>query len=376
MHLEDEFLLNQSLIYLNHAAVAPWPERTRKAVCDFAQENLFVGAKNYPRWMETEWELRRKIQTLIHAPNTDDVALLKNTSEALSVVAYGLDWQPGDNVVISDMEFPSNRIVWESLHRYGVQTRYATLSESKDGTDAAQRIIDQCNDNTRLVSISSVQYSNGLKPNLRTIGAHCRQHEILFCVDAIQSVGALQFDVEADHIDFAMADGHKWMLGPEGLAFFYCRESLISQLKLHQFGWHMTEDFLNFDQTQWQAASSARRFECGSPNMLGIHALDASLSLLLQYGLEAVESDVVANSRYAMDFILNSDTLQLLTPEQEHLSGIVSFRHVHANTESVFRHLTDNNVVCAIRGGGIRFSPHFYTPRQALQQALELAAGV
>ena len=125
--IDKEFPLAPDLVYLNHAAVSPWPVRTARAIKRFADENVSQGSLNYPQWMNVEAELRQQCQQLINAPSADDIALLKNTSEALSVVAYGLQWQPGDNIVISDQEFPSNRIVWQSLQRYGVEVRTAHL---------------------------------------------------------------------------------------------------------------------------------------------------------------------------------------------------------------------------------------------------------
>lgn len=373
MDIASEFILHKDLIYLNHAAVSPWPVRTQEAVCKFAQENAQQGAKNYPHWLTVEQELKSKLQILINAASADDIALLKNTSEALSVVAYGLDWKPGDNIVITNMEFPSNRIVWESLQPMGVEVRYAAIQQG-DSEAASQAVISLCDSNTRLVAVSSVQYSNGLRLNVQTLSKHCRQKNILFCVDAIQSIGAVKFDVQALDVDFAMADGHKWMLGPEGVALFYCRPELRQRLKLNQYGWHMRENYLDFDQTQWQTAQSARRFECGSPNMVGIHALHASLSLILQGGMDHVEAELLKRVQLMIDIIKESKTLQLLTPEQAQQSGIISFQHSSVSTEAMFDRMRKHNVVCAVRGGGIRFSPHFYTAEQQLIQALEIAA--
>ena len=265
----NEFLLDSNIIYLNHAAVSPWPQRTAQAIEDFSRENLHFGAQHYPRWMETEAHLRTQFKALINAPSDDDIAILKNTSEALSVVAYGLDWNEGDNIILCKQEFPSNRIVWESLQKYGVTITYVDLASSDD---PEALILQHINKHTRLLSISAVQFDNGLRMDLYRLGEHCQKHKILFCVDAIQTIGACHFDVQSIHADFVMADGHKWMLGPEGVALFYCRSELRNQLSLHQFGWHMVEKQGVYDSLEWEPAHSARRFECGSPNMLGIHA--------------------------------------------------------------------------------------------------------
>ncbi|QKQ26912.1 aminotransferase class V-fold PLP-dependent enzyme [Candidatus Reidiella endopervernicosa] len=163
MEQHPEFPLEEGLCYLNHAAVAPWPLRTAEAVRRFTEENLHLGSKHYPQWMAVEGLLREQLQRLINAPTADDIALLKNTSEGLSLIAYGLDWLQGENIVIAEQEFPSNRIVWESLASQGVETRMVDIS----GDDPEQALIDQMNDQTRLLSVSTVQYGSGLRPGSR-----------------------------------------------------------------------------------------------------------------------------------------------------------------------------------------------------------------
>jgi cysteine desulfurase/selenocysteine lyase len=367
---ESAFRLDDSIIYLNHAAVSPWPVRTAEAVKAFADENALLGSMNYPVWIKQEAALREQLRKLLNAASTDEIALLKNTSEALSVVAAGLPWQSGDNVVIPSQEFPSNRIVWESLGRLGVETRPADIS----GEQSPEQVIIACMDTrTRLLSVSSVQYGTGLALDLEVLGKACRERDILFCIDAIQGLGAMEFDVQACQADFVMADAHKWMMGPEGIALFYCRNEIMDQLALMQYGWHMVEDHLNFDSRSWDIARSARRFECGSPNMTGIHALHASLSLIHETGMQAIQEQVLDNSRFMIDFFhQHRDKYRLLTPSQENrFAGIVTFQPLDESSESVFELLTGKNIFCALRGGGIRFSPHFYTPRKKLHTALE-----
>ncbi len=367
----DEWQLMSGITYLNHAAVAPWPQRTKQAVINFANENSQFGAKQYPQWRQVEKQLRQQIAALIHAPSPDDIALLKNTSEALSTIAYGLDWQAGDNIVISNQEFPSNRIVWQSLTQQGVITRQADLLASDS---PEQALMDQCDSKTRLLSISSVQYATGLRVNLERLGKYCAKQGILFCIDAIQSIGALSFDSQQYQADFVVADGHKWMLGPEGLALFYCKSKWREQLKLCQYGWHMTEKYDDFDQTEWQPASTARRFECGSPNMLSIHALNASLSLLLEVGMDNIEQKILSNSEYMFEQLAKSQHLTITSvTKTDQYAGIIAFRHHQVEQQKLHQHLTKQGVVCAIRNGSIRFSPHYYTPRSELQKAIDIA---
>ncbi|RLT98134.1 MAG: aminotransferase class V-fold PLP-dependent enzyme [Ketobacter sp.] len=367
--LEQEFPLDAAVYYLNHAAVAPWPKRTAEAVQTFADENMHRGARDYPVWLKTENALRAKMAQLIGAHSTRNIALQKNTSEGLSAIAYGLDWQAGDKIVITDQEFPSNRIVWESLKNKGVKIIEAPLS----GEQPEQNIIAALDSSVRLVSVSSVQYGTGLVLDLEVLGQACHDRGILFCVDAIQSIGALPFDVNRYQADFVVADGHKWMLGPEGLALFYVSDNALERLSLNQFGWHMVKDRGNYDLKSWEIADDAKRFECGSPNMLGAYALNASLSLLLEYGLDQVQQDLMGKVKVLEDALLTRDDIQLITDiHRPQRSGIITFRHRKIEPESLFTHLKEQGVVCACRGGGIRFSPHFYTPESVLTTAVEL----
>jgi len=365
---QDLFQLDTDIIYLNHAAVAPWPQATLNAVCRFAQENAQQGSWHYPQWLQVEQALREQFCRVIGVDDSSSIALVKNTSEALSFVAYGLDWTSGENIVISNQEFPSNRVLWESLKSRGVDVRVANIATVDDAESA---LFAQCDENTRLLSISAVQYASGIRMNLQRIGEFCQRRNILFCVDAIQQAGALPLSLADCQVDFAMADGHKWLLGPEGLGFFYIKPSVMNQLKLTQFGWHMLENPSDFDKTDWRIADTARRFECGSPNMMGIHALHASLSVIEQVGLTNVANQVLDNSRYLFDRLLEIPGVRLVTPRQDgRYAGIVSFYIVDKDMNQLFRFLSQQKIFCALRGNAIRFSPHFHTPRWQLEQSL------
>ncbi len=365
----DEFPQEPGLRYLNHAAVAPWPRRASAAVCAFAEQNLRVGARDYPQWLQLEQRLRQRLTRLLNAPSGADVALVKNTSEALSFVAFGLDWRAGDQVVISDQEFPSNRVVWEALRPRGVEVIAVDIA----GADPEAALLAACTPRTRLLAISAVQYASGLRLDLPRLGAGCRARGVLLCVDAIQQLGAQPFDVQASDCAFAMADGHKWLLGPEGLGVFYCRRDLRERLELHEYGWHMLEDIGNFDRLDWQPAHSARRFECGSPNMLGAVALEASLALLEEVGLEEVGRRIEERIARLHAGIVALPGAELLSPaETQRRAGILTFRLAGRDTATLFEALKREQVVCIQRGGGIRLSPHFYTPEQVIEDTLAL----
>lgn len=366
--LADEFPLDPGLSYLNHAAVAPWPRRAVEAVERFARENLERGAEHYADWLRVESQLREQLRLLINAPSAEDIALTKSTSEALSMVAYGLTWKPGDRIVICDQEFPSNRIVWESLADQGVVVDRIDMSGAENPEAA---LIGAMGENTRLLAVSAVQYASGLRLDLQALGQACRERKVLFCVDAIQAIGATVFDVQAIQADFVMADGHKWMLGSEGLGLFYCRAPLRERLRLHEYGWHMVKHPGDYDREDWEAARSARRFECGSPNLLGAMALHASTGLLLEYGMGDVEIRVLKNASYLIEKLDDIAGVKVLSDTQPgRYAGIVTFTRERVAPEALYERLRAARVICAQRGGGIRLSPHFYTTTEQLDRAL------
>lgn len=365
----NEFPHHETLRYLNHAAVAPWPARASQAVTAFAQENVIQGAKDYPAWLEIEQQLRALLMKLLNAPSTADIALVKNTSEALSFVAFGLDWRAGDQVVISNEEFPSNRIVWEALSRFGVEVIEVSLA----GKNPEQALLEACTSRTRLLAISAVQYASGLRLDLIKLGQGCRQKGVLLCVDAIQQLGALPLDVQACECAFAMADGHKWMLGPEGLGVFYCRSDLREQLTLNEYGWHMLDNAGDYNSREWKPARTARRFECGSPNMLGAVALKASLSLLDEIGMVQVAQELHTRMHMLIEGLkaLPGAHVHSAT-DPNRRAGILTFTLDGKDNTTLFEGLKRENIICAQRGAGIRLSPHFYTPQQVLDETLDI----
>ncbi|MBK1645768.1 aminotransferase [Thiocapsa imhoffii] len=366
--MTSEFPLDPELCHLNHAAVGPWPARTVAAIARFAEENARLGSLRYSDWLSVETRLRERLARLIGAASPDDIALAKNTSEALSIIAHGCAWQEGDEVVGIAQEFPSNRVVWESLRRHGVRWVALDLERSQD---PEAELIGLCGERTRMIAISWVQYARGRRLDLERLGAWCRNQGVLLCVDAIQGLGACPGNLIASGVDFVVADGHKWMLGPEGVALLYVNPLLRPTLTLHQFGWHMLQDSGNFERRQWEPATDARRFECGSPNQLGVHALEASLSLLEEVSMTRVWDDLQRRTEFLIDR-LDQRGFELLSPRAPaQRAGIVTFRVPDRAADRLYAGLMRRQVLCAHRGGGIRFSPHFYTPFEVIERAVE-----
>lgn len=372
LYLPAEFPQDSALCYLNHAAIGPWPKRTAQVVANFAYRNLSRGGADYPEWLVTEQRLRERLAWLINAASADDIALTKNTSEGLSTIAFGMDWCSGDEILGVAHDFISNRMVWEMLADRGVSYR---AIDALATTDPEGAIIDALSSKTRLVALSTVNYAVGYRFDLARIALACRRNGSLLSVDAIQSLGAVPFDLQAIEADFVIGGAHKWLLAPEGIGFLYCRPALRDDLRLRQFGWAMREAPYDFEAETWAPAKSARRFESGTPNMAGIHALDASLSLFEEFGLEAVAARLEENVSHLAAGLSDIPEIDLLTPpEADRRAGILTFRSRRVSGDTLYRRLMDAGVICSPRAGGVRFSPHFYTPRDRLDRAVELVA--
>lgn len=366
----DEFPILQHGHYANHAAIAPWPRVTSRAVVDFALENSELGPEKYAHWLARETQLRKLLAALVNASSGDDIALLKNTTEGICTVANGIDWQTGDNLVIPLHEFPSNRLPWLALKQLGVEVREVDIRATDDPERA---LLERMDERTRLLAVSAVQWTDGLRLQLETLGITCRQNSILFFVDAIQQLGAMQLDVEACCIDFLAADGHKWMLGPEGIAVFYGRESVREELKLSQHGWRMVDEPYRFERASWQASSTASRFEAGSPNTLGQAAMHASVGLLHAVGMEYVEAMIRQNSMTLSASLAGIPGIELRRPyDEQRTTGIVSFTVNGKNPAEVHRALKHRNLTCTVRAEAIRLSPHFYQAGAPVQEILNI----
>ncbi|NIP18697.1 MAG: aminotransferase class V-fold PLP-dependent enzyme [Xanthomonadales bacterium] len=362
-------------IHADHAAISPWPEAAAEAVRNFADENLAQGARGYAAWLSREKRLRERVAGMLNALTPGDIAFTRNTSEGVCIVANGIDWRPGDNVVTPAGEFPTNRLAWDSLGSAGVDIRRVDIRAAEDPEVA---LINAMDGRTRVLTVSSVQWQDGFRLRLPVLGAQCRAAGVLFFVDAIQEFGALRMDVRASGIDCLSAGSHKWQMGPEGMAVFYSTPGARSSLRLAQFGWRMLERPYRHEMPDRPCAESASRFETGSPNMLGQAALDASTGLLHDVGMHEVERRVLDNTRRLLEGIHAIPGLEPVSnTADERLSGIVAYRHDRLDTREMLSSLRSAGVTAAVRAGAIRLSPHFYQyARQidALLEAMERAA--
>lgn len=370
--LINEFPILKQGHYVNHAAISPWPAATTQAVQAFAQENCDIGPIHYSKWLRREQELRKGLARMTNAESQHDIALLKNTTDCICTVAKGVHWQAGDNVVIPKGEFPSNRLPWLALQSQGVELREVDIRATDRPEQALLSNVDK---RTRLLSVSAVQWTDGFRLELKTLGTACRADNILFFVDAIQILGALEIDVQACQIDFLAADAHKWLLGPEGIAVFYSRQEARDQLSLQQHGWHMTDDPYEFGREDWPPSAKASRFEAGSPNMLGQTGFNASVKLLLDHDMAKVSEAVMSNTVHLSEGLQAINGVRIITVfDPLRSAGMVCFDAPSKPLADLLDALIRKQVVCTIRGGGIRLSPHFYqagTPIDGLLNVIE-----
>ena len=362
-----QFPVTERYIYLNHAGVAPLSLRVHQAMQGFLDDATNNGAVNSNRWEATAEVCRAAAAKLINA-DVSEIAFMKNTTQGISIAANGLDWHEGDNVVTTAAEFPANVYPWWNLKRYGVETRMVPEREGRIQIGDIESAIDE---RTRLVTISHVEFASGFRNDIAAIGEICRERNLWFVVDAIQSVGVIDLDVKACGIDILAADGHKWLLAPEGAAIFYCNTEKQNRLINTNVGWASVinaRDYLSYDL---KPSPDATRFEEGSYNSVGLYGLGAAIDLLLEIGIPNIEQRVLDLTDQLIEG-LRSKGYRLLTPtEESERSGIVVFESDYHSPAALCERLRQENVIGAERGG-VRLSPHFYNSEGEMEQVLDL----
>jgi selenocysteine lyase/cysteine desulfurase len=364
------FPVTEELAYLNHAGVAPISTRVEEALTRYAVEATRRGALNYARFYDAEIERVRERAALLLGAHADEVAFVKNTTEGLGIVAAGLGWKRGDQVVICDLEYPSNVYPWWQLSSRGVET---LMLRARDGALPLDRLDEALrHPRTRLLSISSVEFGSGARNDLEEIGRLCRERGVLFCVDAIQSLGCFPIDVERCAIDFLSADGHKWLLSVEGCGLFYCARRALDLLTPRVIGWRSVSENWNFDEYHLQLQAGSGRFEEGTTNTAGIFGLGAAIDLLLEVGIEDIGQRVLALTDRLVGG-LRGQGASVLSPRSEgRASGIVSFTLPDQAPAATARRLVSHGVFVVARRGGVRASPHFYNSEEEIDRLLAI----
>jgi selenocysteine lyase/cysteine desulfurase len=367
--LRSEFPVTRRWAFFDHAAVAPLTGRARRAMTEWAAHMAENGDAELSQWERRVEDVRRLFGRLLHT-DPFDVAFVKNTSEGIGFVAEGFPWKPGDNMVTAAEEYPSNLYPWMNLADRGVEVRQVASRENRIAIDDLRAALDS---RTRIVSLSSVEFASGFRIDLDAIGSLCRERGILFFVDAIQSLGVLPLDVEKTPIDFLSADGHKWLLGPEGAGVFYIRRELVDQLHTNGVGWNSMVGFHDFSRVDFRLKPHAGRWESGTLNVAGIMALGASLELLLEIGIPAVAGRVLELTDYLCDAAGRAGLEVFSSRRQGDKSGIVSLRTA-GDPRAVVRKCKAVGIVINQRLGRIRVSPHCYNTFEEIDRVIKQIA--
>lgn len=360
----EEFPVTEKLTYLNHAAVAPLPRRTAQAMQALADDALHFGSLHYDQWLDSYERLRVAAARLIGAQR-GEIAIVKNTSEGIATVAGGLDWHPGDRIVAFREEFPANYYPWLRLEAQRCYVEWLSVYDTLEAIDLACA-------GAKLLAISFVQYLSGFKADLHAIGEICRRHNCFFFVDAIQGLGAVPLNVETAHIDALAADGHKWLLGPEGCGILYVRKNRQDSIFPREFGWTNVAGYNDYSSRDMTLRSDAGRYECGTLNTIGCYGLRASLELILEVGVERIAPAVQALADQLADGARRKGYALLGDREPENSAGIISIHKPGIDSRKVVHDLKQHGIVAAPRQGWVRLSPHFYISPEEIDRVIDV----
>ncbi|MCL6503440.1 MAG: aminotransferase class V-fold PLP-dependent enzyme [Pirellulales bacterium] len=354
-------------VYLDNAAVAPLPEPSRAALAEWAADMAAHGAVHWSSWVARAEQARHFAAQML-AAHPDEVALVRNTTEGVNLVAEGFPWRPGDNLITLADEFPSNVFPWLNLAARGVETRLLPVPQG--GLDPVE-IAAACDSHTRLVAISWVHYATGWRYDLDALAEVCHRRGIYLFVDAIQGLGAFELDVSRTPVDFLAADGHKWLLGPEGAGILYLKQEHLNLLRPLSVGWNSVVHAGDFTNLQPRWKRTAARYEGGSTTLGAFAALAQSLSLLLRCGLPQVSARILALTDELCERLQRAGAVIVSRREGARRSGIVAFTLPGQNAQSLRARLRVQRIVVSCRAGWLRASPHVYNTSEELAALVE-----
>ncbi len=343
-------------VYLNHAAAGVLPVRTRDTLVGLINGQAQRGLLGF---LSVEADLaayRARIGAFIGAEG-DEIAFLRNTSDGANTIARGLDWHSGDEIVVCDNEFGSNVLPWLAAREAGAVVRFVSAPHERLTPAVLERTITR---HTRVVAVSWVGFADGYRHDLRALSQIAHAHGALFCVDAIQALGAFPLDVRAAGIDALYAGGQKWLLALPGISVLYVSRALQERLTVRWRGWRDVADIWNFFDYEQPLAASAARYEGGTPNFLGIAALDASLAVLREAGVERIAEHVLALTDRLVAGLHHRGAVVASPRDAGISSGIVAFNLPERDPLALGRALGEQGFVTTYRRTGIRVSPHGY----------------
>ncbi|MDQ6919281.1 MAG: aminotransferase class V-fold PLP-dependent enzyme [Candidatus Dormibacteraeota bacterium] len=356
-------------IHFNHAGVAPMSVRVRAAVEHVTQIMSEEGliADDY---METLGHLRSSLADLVGVTQ-DQVSITRGTAHGISLLARGLDWKEGDNIVGARLEYPANLFPWMATRDRGVELR---LVEPQEGRVTPEAVLSLVDERTRVVALSFVQFWNGYRIDLAEIGAECRKRGVILAVDGIQGLGVLPFSLDSMNADFVAAGAGKWLTGPPGVGFTAWRPELLERIDPLLVGTGSVEDRLNYFEPSFEYAGTARKFEESAISWLDVAAFGAAVGLLLEVGIDVIEEHVLGLARRLAEGLVERG-YQIVEPwprEPAEWSGIVSFNRPGMTEVELLRDLKAAGVITRTHRDFVRMSPHFYNTEEEVDRVLDV----
>jgi len=369
---QREFPVTRDKIFLGHAGVCPLPQRVAQAVSAYVQQASCGDQESIV--LPALLEEGRTVASGLLKCQPDEVAFVGPTSLGLSLVASGLKFRRGDNIVIYHDDYPSNVYPWMALAEQGVQVRLLNIRQL--GVIRPRDVMGQVDESTRLVALASCHFISGYRIDHAAIGKYLRDRGILFCVDGIQTLGA--FPTTVEHVDFLAADAHKWLLGPCGAGVLYVRKELQERLNPPLYGWHNVRcpNFVAQEQITWR--SGAKKFEAGTQNLLGLVGLVAALRLIQEIGVDNIAAELLRKRAWLVPALqAKGYTVLCADAPSENASGITNCSKPGQDCAELYERLLAENIVMHLRTDRagqryLRLSPHFYNTDAELQRVMEL----
>lgn len=347
--------------YFNHAAISPLPVKVKEEIDDYLSIRSVTDIEPYFKTLPQASGAKIRLANLLNV-NPDLIAWSANVSSSLNILAQGLKWKHGDEIIINDIEFPSNVYPFLNLKKEGVNVLFA---KHENGIVDLPQIEKLVTPKTKLISISMVQFLTGYRADLKSIGEFCEKNNIIFCVDGIQGVGAIQIDLTEYKIDFFAGGSHKWLMGLQGLGYFYISPKLLDEVEQKHVGWTSVKNTWNLLEYKLDLLQSADKFQIGTLPRIAIITLNSSLSFFEDIGHKNIEHNILGNSKFLIELLTENGYKPILADiPNKNLSGIVSF--AHSDSPKIVKQLEERNIICSFREGMVRVAPHFYNNREEL----------
>lgn len=368
----DQMPIATDWCYLDHAAVAPISGPAQQAICRFANQAATLGDTVWPQWSATADRLRKNAAAMLGC-DAGEICLVPNTTSGINLVAEGYPWKTGDNVVIPEGEFPSNLFPWLNQRSRGIEVRIVPRC---DGEVRIDDLISRVDRATKMIAVSWVGYASGYRLDLDRLVVKAHERGVLVFLDAIQGLGMFPLDLSQTPVDFLSADGHKWLLGPEGAGVAFIRSKHIETLRCGNVGWNSVKNPFNYANPALELRSDAQRFESGSANLIGAAGLNASLEMFLQiqrqHGAEAIQNRVISLVESLDRSLREMGAVTTMPRQAGRRSGILTFEFPGIEPNEYRRRALDQNVVVSCRDGGIRASVHAYNNENDLQRLIDV----